>query len=250
MKFRTITGSGFVLAALVSVFPAHAQVTQDNRFEILRTLIADNTAARIVMPLGPKGVELSEEGEINEEKLRDELRAEGRSIEIGDVVTITDISFDDDKIEVELNDGGTRSRGILDRITFGVGTTSRRITDVDNQPVTGSKIVLRFNDKAPPELNSDLLKIYLAPVLDFNKQNFMDSGIESLPEEFQEAVRAQRVIIGMDRSTVLMSKDRPNRRIREHVDGIEQETWIYNENGIARDFITFEDGVVVKTVQY
>ena len=250
MNFRTIARAVAVTAALAFVLPAHAQILQENRFEILRTLIADSAASRIVMPLGPNGIELFEDGEINEDKLREELRLEGRSIEIGDVVTITDISFDDDKVEVELNDGGTRSRGILDRITFGVGTTSRRVTEVDNRPATGSRIVLRFDDKAPPELNSDLLKIYLAPVLDFNKQNFMDSGIESLPEEFQEAVRAQEVIIGMDQSTVLMSKDRPNRRIRERVDGVEQETWIYNENGIARDFITFEEGVVIKTVQY
>lgn len=251
MKCWSIVNVISVVATLTLSLAAHAQVTQENRFEILGTLIADRAASRTVMPLGPNGFELSESGAIDEVGLRKELFTEGRSIETGDVVTITGISFDDDKIEIELNDGGTRNTSILDRITFGTGTTSRRITEVDNRPPpTGSKIVLRFDDKAPLQLNSELLRTYLAPVLDFNEQNFMDSGIESLPEEFQDAVRAEEVIIGMDQSTVLMAKDRPNQRIREQVDGVERETWIYDENGIARDFITFEGGVVVKTVRY
>ena len=250
MKSRALLGVIGVLASLTFHVPGRAQVPQDVRFEILRTMIADSAAARTVMPLGAKGVELSQSGEIDEEMLREELRIEGRSIQVGEVVTITGIEFSDDKIEVELNDGGTRSRGILDRITFGTGNSTRRITDEDTRPATGSKIVLRFDDKVPSELDSDVLKVFLAPVLDFNKQNFMDSGIESLPTEFQEAVRAKEVIIGMDQSTVIMSKGRPNRRIRESVDDIPREDWIYYENGVARHFVTFERGVVIKVVQY
>lgn len=251
MRLRGLSVAAVGLAFLTAGAPARAQISQDNRFEILRTMIADSAASRTLMPLGPNGLELSESGEINEEKLREELRVEGRSVEVGDVVTITNIAFSDDAIEVELNDGGTKKQGILDRITFSAGgVSSRRVTPADERPATGSKIVLRFDDKAPPELNSDLLKVYLSPVLDFNKQNFMDSGIESLPAEFQDAVRDQKVIIGMDESTVLMAKGRPNTRGRETVDGVEQTYWIYRENGVARHFITFEDGVVVKTVQY
>jgi hypothetical protein len=250
MRIRTTFVGVVALVVGVTALPADAQITQDNRFEILRTLVADSAAARTAMPLGTKGLELSSDGVINEEKLREELRIEGRSIEVGDVVTITGIDFSDDKVEVELNDGGTNSRGILDRITFSAGGASRRINEDSGPPATGSRIVLIFEDKAPLGLTSDTLKVYLSPVLDFNKQNFMDSGIESLPEEFQEAVRAQRVIIGMDQSTVLMSKDRPNDRFRETVDGVFQETWIYYENGRAKHFIWFEDGIVVKTTEY
>ena len=241
-----------VLAMLaMTAAPASAQLSQDSRFQIIRTLVADSAAARTVMPLGDNGIELSEAGEIDKDKLREELQTEGRSIEIGDVVTITNVSFDDDKIEVELNDGGTVKTSILDRITFSAGARVSRTDSNDrNEPATGSKIVLRFDDKVPSGLNSDTLKIYLSPVLDFNKQNFMDSGIESLPDEFQDAVRAQEVMIGMDESTVLMSLDRPNRRIRENVDGVQQTTWIYYRNGVARHFITFENGVVIKTAEY
>jgi hypothetical protein len=205
---------------LAIALPVSGQVPEDNRFEILRTLIADSAASRIIMPLGPDGVQLSASGEIDDDSLRDELREEGRSIEVGDIVTITGIRFDDDKVEVELNEGGTRRTSILDRITFSAGGgSSTRVRPEDNRPATGSKVVLRFEGKASPELDSVMLKELLSPVLDFNKQNFMDSGIESLPVEFQEAVRSGEVVIGMDQSTVLMAMGRPNRRVRERVGG-------------------------------
>jgi len=245
-----IVGVAGMLAISAFWSPALAQVSQENRFLILRTVIADSAASRVVMPLGADGIELSDAGVIDEEKLREELREEGTSIEVGNIVTITDVSFSDDKVEIELNDGGTVKRSIMDRITFSAGGRVSRTEPVDNRPATGSKIVLKFADKVPAELDPDLLKAYLDPVLDFNKQNFMDSGVESLPTEFQEAVRAREVVIGMDQSTVQLSMGRPNRRIRERVDGVEREDWIYYENGIARRFITFEEGVVIRTVKY
>jgi hypothetical protein len=241
-----------MVIALVGPHLAFAQVAQESRFEILRTMIADTAASRVVLPLGPTGLRISDSGVIEEEDLRDELREEGRSVEVGEVVTITAISFSDDSVEVELNDGGTRDRGsILDRITISGGTPSRNISNrSDGRPATGSTIVLGFEDRVPADLTSERLKVYLSPVLDFNKQNFMDSGIESLPLEFQDAVRAGEVRIGMDRSTVFMALDRPHDRIRERVDGVDQETWIYRENGLAHAFIKFEDGIVVETKRY
>ena len=248
MRSRSI-----LLALFVFVWSsaAQAQVSQENRFSILGILIADNAASRIAMPFGGDGVGLSDKGVIDEEKLLEELREQGRSIQEGQVVTITAINFDDDKIEVELDGGGRSKKGFLDRIQFGVGVGNTPIAQSDSTQYTGSKVVLRFEDKAPLDLTADRLKEYLAPVLDFNKQNFMDSGIESLPEEFQEAVREKEPKIGMDRSTVIAAMGRPHSRIRETTpEGVEQETWIYEKLGFGADFIYFEGDVVVKIVRY
>jgi hypothetical protein len=226
---------------------AEAQVAQMSRFEILGTLIADNAAARIAMPLGGDGVQLSDDGVIDERKLLDALQEDGRAITVGEIVTITGINFDDDTIEVELNGGGRRRRGILDRIQFSVGGTQ---VDQPREEVTGSRIVLRFEGKAPADLTPDGLKAYLASVLDFEKQNFMDSGVESLPEEFQEAVRAKEAKVGMDRSTVLMAIGRPDDKVWETVDGVAREDWIYYKRGLGADFITFEGDIVVRIIRH
>ena len=150
------------------------------------------------------------------------------------MVTITAINFDDDKIEVELDGGGKNQKSFLDRIQFGIGVGDRSVARPDSGVYEGSKVVLRFEDKAPIDLTADRLKEYLRRSSISTRQNFMDSGIESLPEEFQEAVLDKEPKIGMDRSTVLAAMGRPNSRIRDTTpEGAEQETWIYENLALA-----------------
>ena len=78
----------------------------------------------------------------------------------------------------------------------------------------------------------------------------MDTGIDSLPEEMQEAVLAKEARIGMDKSTVLMALGRPDKKVYETVDGIQREDWIYFNRGLKADFITFEDGIVMRIKRY
>jgi hypothetical protein len=78
----------------------------------------------------------------------------------------------------------------------------------------------------------------------------MKTGIESLPPEFQEAVKAKEARIGMDRSTVIMALGRPDRKYRETKNGIYSEQWLYYLVGLRALFVTFEDNVVVEIKQY
>lgn len=244
-----VAGAFFLQPFCGSTF--YGQVLPESRFEILRVMISDTAAARIRMPLGPDGVELSEAGEIDEGKVREALFDEGSSIDAGQVVQITAITFEDDRIEVELDGGGDNGPGILDRIQIGVGNRTAPIRSQDREEATGSKIVLRFDGKAPAGLTVDGLKGYLSPLLDFNKQNFMDAGVESLPVEFQEAVTAREVKIGMDRSTVILAWGRPDDKFWEtNEEGIEQEDWLYRRPGQRVDFVTFEEGIVVRIRRY
>jgi hypothetical protein len=130
------------------------------------------------------------------------------------------------------------------------GRTNPVKGDDELQKAKGTKIVLKFDEKVPEDLTPDRLKILLDPVLNFSKQSFLKTGIESLPTEFQEAVKAKEARIGMDASTVIMALGRANNRIRETVDGVPQETWIYNGRGTRVTFVTFEEGVVVKITEH
>ena len=250
MKYRVLF-AGLVVLGL-SIF-ASAQISRDAKFDILRTVIADQAAARIALPFGSDGVELSDDGQINKDKLDKDLRKNGQSIEPGKVVTITDIAFDDSRIEIELDGGGKNKKSIFDRIQVGVGmgnTTTPVGRDDKTAKAKGSKIVVRFPKKVPPALTANALKEILNPLLDFNKQTFMKTGLESLPVEFQEAVKAKEARIGMDRSTVIMALGRPDNKIRETKNGIYNEQWLYNLRGLRTLFVTFEDNVVVQIKQY
>jgi hypothetical protein len=166
---------------------------------------------------------------------------------------LTEIAFDDDRIKVELDGGGKNKKGILDRIQVGVGmgTTTTPVGRNDKTAnAKGSKIVLRFAKKVPPDLKPEELKELLSPVLDFNKRNFMKTGIEALPPEFQEAVKAKEARIGMDRGTVLMALGRPDNKFRETKNGVYTEQWLYYQRGLRALFVTFENDVVVEIKQY
>jgi len=232
--------------------PAHAQLTQDARFAIIGSMIATEGAARIAMPLGKGGVELSENGLINHPKLQKELSDNGRSIAPGRVVRITHIEFNDKSIEFELDGGGTKKKGILSNVQISVGGASNtKDQGKESAPAKGSKITLTFATKLPQNLKADDLKNLLNPILDFSKQSLARGTVDALPEEFQEAVKVKEARIGMDSNTVLLALGQPNKRVREkNSEGVEQEDWIYNGRGLRQTFVTFEKDVVVSVKQY
>ena len=61
MLYRNCFAIVFALAMSV---PLSAQLSRDARFEILRTVIADQAAAKIDMPFGSDGIDLSDAGEV------------------------------------------------------------------------------------------------------------------------------------------------------------------------------------------
>src|SRR5438876_465947 len=130
-----------ILVCLCLSFPLPAQLSRDSKFDILRTVIADQASARIAMPFGTEGIELTESGEINKEKLDKEMKKNGQSIEAGKVVTVTDIDFSDDKIEIELDGGGKNKKSFTDRIQIGIGSGTQTVPvgrDDKTKKATGS----------------------------------------------------------------------------------------------------------------
>lgn len=242
-----------LLVILIVSVPAHAQISRDARYNIIRTVLADTASARMPLPFGSDGVEVSDSGEINKDKLARDMQKNGLAIETGKVVTVTDISFDDNKVNIELDGGGKNKKSLLDRIQVGVGTDTAQVPISPNDKTAkakGSKIVVRFAKKVPEGLRPEQLKEILSSILDFEKHNFMKTGIESLPTEFQEAVKAKEARIGMDKSTVILAMGRPDDRIRETKNSLPTETWIYKLRGQRTVFVEFENNVVVEIKQY
>lgn len=249
-------GLKFLPVVLLSLATSsHAQVAQEARYAILGSMIATEGAARIPMPLGKRGVELSENGLINNDRLQKELADNGGVITAGKVVLITGIEFHDDSIQFEIDGGGTKKKGFLSslsNIQIGIGGGVNSQDQNKEEPAAkGSSITLMFADKVPPNITSDELKNLLSPVLDFSKQTLARTAIDALPPEFQEAVKAKEARIGMDSNTVLLALGQPNRRVIEkNAEGVEQEDWIYTLRGRRQTFVTFENDVVVSIRQY
>ena len=244
-----------VLSILVlgMAIPAHAQLNQEGRIAIISAIQSTEGAARIPMPLGKTGVELSDKGVLASEKLQKEIAENGAAIVAGRVVRITAIEFNDKSIEFEIDNGGTKKGGILSNIQVGVGMggTAQSQSRQPTPEPKGSKVTVQFPNKVPKDIKAEQLKTMLSSVIDFSKQSLPRTGIEALPPEFQEAVRAKEARIGMDSNTVLLAMGQPNDRHSEkNTQGVEQEDWIYKGRGRRTTFVTFEKGVVVEVRQY
>jgi hypothetical protein len=201
------------------------------------------------MPLGKTGVEVSDKGLIDTTKLEKEIADNGAAIIAGKVVRITAIDFSDKAIEFEIDGGGAKKGGILSKIQVGIGNNQSQPKETPEPK--GSKVTLLFPGKVPRDLTAEQAKILLSQVLDFSKQSLVRTGIEALPPEFQEAVKAKEARIGMDSNTVLLAMGQPNERHRErNSQGVEQEDWIYRGRGRRTTFVTFEKDVVVEVRQY
>ncbi len=80
----------------------------------------------------------------------------------------------------------------------------------------------------------------MAPVLDFDKQTAADNYFDKLPEPIKKAIKANKVIVGMDRDQVLLSIGKPRHKERNvSNDGTEMEDWIYGDPPGKITFVTF-----------
>lgn len=247
MKTKLLLAAMLLFGTSVTLL---AQASKDARFEIQRTVNADQAAARIAMPFGKDGFELGDDGVVDK-RISQLIQKNGKAVEPGRVVTITEVAFGDRSIEIELDGGGKNKDAWYDHIQVGMGSGTRPVnasTKDDVSKAKGTKIVLRFAKKVPADITPSQLRDYLRPVLDFDRQNVPKTAIETLPPEFQAAVKAKEVLIGMDRSTVMMSMGQANQKFWDNDDsGNPQETWMFRGRGLRTTFVWFQGDVVVKT---
>ncbi len=255
LSFRC--GLVLLLALLPTVARAAkpAKLSPENRLAIIRLLAFEYASARKPLPAGKHGVELKADGEINERQLRQELANHGAAVHTGDVVQITQIEFKGDHIIFEINGGGKpQKKKWYERIEVVAGGTvsapaQRRSPGSSAAPPTsGSYVVLRFPG-AIPDLSAEQVRDRIASVLDFTRRTAAVPWIETLPEEFQEAIRNKKAVVGMDREMVLAALGRPNHKVRETRNSVEEEDWIYGYPPLVT-FVTFVGDQVVRVKEF
>jgi hypothetical protein len=244
---------GMLLIALSLAMPviSLAQASNNSRSEIIRRLLAEEATARIDLPFGGEGVQVSDHGRIDESKLNKQLQKNGRSIPAGRIVKVTNVEFGSKNIDVELDNGGKAKRRFSDHVQVSVGGASTPGQQSSSAPKPiGSKVSLVFSNKVPAELTFKQLQEMLTPVLDFTKKTVVSTNIDTLPPEFKAAILAKEAAIGMHQDMVLLSMGIPDQKTQEKVGGVEQEEWQYRIIGRKRVFVTFEKDIVVKVTEH
>jgi len=233
-----------VLAAKEKKDPA-----RDARIALIRALGQEIAVTKVDLPRGKQGIFVDAQGKVDQAKAKEETRRNGLALKPGTPVQITKLEFKSDRVKIELNGGGKKSKKWYERIEIGgMGGTSAPITNQSSAPVYGSAITLAFPGKVDTATPEQVKKL-LEGVLDFERHSPTVLYSPEVPAEFKEAIKNHQVIVGMDRDAVLSSKGPPDRKVREARDGVEHEDWIY---GLPPSvlFVTFDGDHVVKIKQF
>ena len=228
------------------------RLSSESRVTIIRQLSSEFAKSKKPFPAGKQSVELEAGKAWNEAQAKQLIANFGTAIRPGDLVQITRISFKDDRIIFELNGGGKKRRRWYEGIQVGVGGPPVSVQRPDaGKLAMGSWLTLIFPGPVP-DLTPGQLKEYLAPALDFSQQrSATQNWVESLPKEFQEAIKARKAIVGMDRDMVLTAMGRPDRKVREKdAEGVEKEDWIYGFPPAKTTFVTFVADKVVSVKEF
>ncbi len=224
------------------------KLTPDQRIEILRGMSAEYATAKLMLPKSKKPLEIKSTGEYDKNEWQEASRQLGPAARAGDIVQVTKVNIDGNKIVFEINGGAKGKRKWYQNIEVGAGA-SGRTTPINSQQngarAAGTSIALVF-DKEVPAVDAATLKKMLKPILDFETRTATEQFVDTLPPEVQAAVKEQRAIEGMDRDQVLLALGKPRTKVRETRDGVDEEDWIYGNPPGKMTFVTFGNGKVLR----
>jgi hypothetical protein len=242
MKFTCVLAAalGFTVWTLQA-----GKLTEEDRIDILRGLSSEYATAKVQLPRSKKALPFESNGTWDKAAWKEASREFGPAARTGDLVQITKVSIDEDRILLEINNGMHTGRKWYQRVEVGMGTQTAPISQGQGTGPGGTTIALMF-DKASPPMKAAEIKKILAPILDFEKHSATEQYMDTLPAPVKQAIADKKAVEGMDRDQVLLAMGTPRRKVRETMDGLETEDWIYGEAPGKITFVTFAGAKVTK----
>ena len=238
----------FSALIIVSTLPAICiaeKLSFEDRIELTRGLTAEYGAVKVLLPRSKKALEFNADGTYDKKAWSDVAKESGPAARVGDLVQVTKISIEDDRLVLEINGGFKGGRKWYQNVQIGVGGNTAPISNNDSNAPGGTSIVILFHKPLEPIKATEIKKM-LAPVLDFEKRSATEIYSESLPPEVQKAIKDKRVMEGMTRDQVVMAMGRAVHKSRETKDGVDLEDWVYGVTPGKITFVTFKGEKVIK----
>ncbi len=238
-----------LLVAFMGLEPmaaADRRLTTEERIELMRGLSAEFTTVKTALPRSRKPLIFHSTGAFDQALWAKIGKESGPAARVGDAIQITKVTIENDRLVFELNGGYRGGPKWYERIQIGVGTQTTPIgSGSQSTAPAGTTLALVFPGRIPP-VDSDKVKEMLAPILDFNKHSPTELYVDTLPPPIQQAIKDKKAVEGMDREQVILALGKPGNKVRETVDGAEQEDWIYGMPPGRIVFVTFEGDKVVR----
>jgi hypothetical protein len=157
------------------------------------------------------------------------------------------VRIKDNYIHLDLNGGPVHRKKWYEHIEVGGanGASVPLSRDQSTDNPHGSYLEVYF-DKYVPEMSPAQLRALLYPVLDFNARNKEEAYLDTVPPKVKEAIKAHRVLVGMNTEMVMHAKGKPPKKVREKDGDTEYEEWIYGEAPADVDFVRIVGDEVVR----
>ena len=150
---------------------AGPKLTFEERTEIVRGLMAEFATVKVALPRSKKPLEVTAAGKYQKEQWAEAMQQNGPAGRVGDLVQITRVIIESDRIVLEINDGMKGRHSWLRNVQVGTGRgTSPVLRDQSTSAPGGTTIALVFEGPVPPKKAAELKKMLL-PVLDFEKHS-------------------------------------------------------------------------------
>jgi hypothetical protein len=233
-----------LLILITAIAQAEDKLGFDDRVEIVRGLTAEYATLKAYLPRSKKPLAFESTGKYDVKEWEEAGKQLGPAARTGDLIQVTKVTLEHDKILLEINGGITSGRKWWDHVSVGMGNPSGPIGQ-SGTPTAGTYMAILFHKPLPAMKAADVKKL-LAPVMDFEKRSATELYADTLPPEVQQAIKDKRVLEGMDRDQVLLALGRPVNKTRETKEGLELEDWIYGRPPGRITFVTFNGNKVIK----
>jgi hypothetical protein len=235
------------ILAVTAVMSATAaeKLTPEQRIEILRGLTAEFATMKVPLPRSKKPLIVKTNGAWDKARWDAAGKEYGPAARVGDLVQITKLSIETDKLVMEINGGFKGGRKWYEGVQIGVGGTTRPISGNQTVSPGGTTLALQFEGPIPPLKAADIKRM-LAPIMDFERRTATENYVDTLPEPIKAAIQERRAVEGMDRDQVILALGKPEHKVRETKDGVEFEDWIYGKPPGKITFVTFNGNKVVQ----
>jgi len=240
--------TAIIAVFLTPLLHATDKLTEQDRIELMRGLVAEYATVKQLLPRSRSALPFESTGSFDKKVWQAASREYGPAGRVGDLVQITKVFIDSDKLVLQINGGFNGGRKWYDSSQIGGGLgggTMRPLGKGDSNAPGGTTIEILFHKPLEPMKAAEVKKM-LAAVLDFEKRSATELYAEVLPPEVQTAIHDKKVIEGMDRDQVLLALGRPNHKSRETKDGVELEDWVFGKPPGKIVFVTFNGSKVIK----
>ena len=120
---RCVSLMVLLVAALISPSGARSKdLSFDDRVELLRGLTAEYATAKALLPRSKNALLIDDRGLYDRQAWDDAAKEHGPAARVGDLIQITKIKLEGDRIEFEINGGWKGGRKWYDRVQVGVGS--------------------------------------------------------------------------------------------------------------------------------